>query len=193
MSRRTSSRRSAAGAGSVLDRSGEGFLDKDEALVRMIHRDFGGPLFGHVLRLTGNDRQWAEDVVQETLVRAWRNADRLDREPGMLRAWLYTVARRIVIDGRRSLSARPREVDVAPLALVPVPDRSEQALSAMVVADALRGLRAEHREALEETYLRDRTVNEAANVLGVPPGTVKSRVFYALRALRRALRDGEGT
>lgn len=110
----------------------------------------------------------------------------------MLRAWLYTVARRIVIDGRRSLSARPREVDVAPLALVPVPDRSEQALSAMVVADALRGLRAEHREALEETYLRDRTVNEAANVLGVPPGTVKSRVFYALRALRRALRDGEG-
>ncbi|HWM06135.1 MAG TPA: sigma-70 family RNA polymerase sigma factor [Actinophytocola sp.] len=158
----------------------------------MIHRDFGGALFGHVLRLTGNDRQWAEDVVQETLVRAWRNADRLDREPGMLRAWLYTVARRIVIDGRRSHSARPREVDVAPLALVPVPDRSEQALSKMVVADALQGLRAEHREALEETYLRDRTVNEAAHVLGVPPGTVKSRVFYALRALRRVLRDGEG-
>ena len=110
----------------------------------------------------------------------------------MLRAWLYTVARRIVIDGRRSHSARPREVDVAPLALVPVPDRSEQALSKMVVADALQGLRAEHREALEETYLRDRTVNEAAHVLGVPPGTVKSRVFYALRALRRVLRDGEG-
>lgn len=191
MSRRPTPRRVAAGAEGVSDRTGGGFPDRDEALVRMIHREFGGALFGHVLRLTGNDRQWAEDVVQETLVRAWRNADRLDREPGMLRAWLYTVARRIVIDGRRSHSARPREVDVAPLALVPVPDRSEQSLSAMVVADALQGLRVEHREALEETYLRDRTVNEAASVLGVPPGTVKSRVFYALRALRRVLREGE--
>ena len=165
--------------------------DPDEALVRMLYRDFGGALFGHVLYLTGNDRQWAEDVVQETLVRAWRNADRLDREPGMLRAWLFTVARRIVIDGRRSHGARPREVDMAPLSVVPIPDRSEQSLSAMVVADALQGLRAEHREALEETYLRDRSVNDAAKVLGVPPGTVKSRVYYALRALRRVLADGE--
>lgn len=163
----------------------------DEALIRMLYREYGGALFGHVLYLTGNDRQWAEDVVQETLVRAWRNADRLDREPGMLRAWLFTVARRIVIDGRRSNGARPREVDTGPLSLVPVPDRSEQSLSAMVVADALQSLRAEHREAIEETYLRGRTINEAAQVLGVPPGTVKSRVYYALRALRRELQDGE--
>jgi RNA polymerase sigma-70 factor (ECF subfamily) len=163
----------------------------DEALVKMLYREYGGALFGHVLHLTGNDRQWAEDVVQETLVRAWRNADRLDREPGMLRAWLFTVARRIVIDGRRSHSARPREVDAAPLTLVPIPDRSEQSLSAMVVADALQSLRAEHREALEETYLRDRSINDAAKVLGVPPGTVKSRVYYALRALRTVLKDGE--
>ncbi|WP_414636025.1 sigma-70 family RNA polymerase sigma factor [Actinophytocola sp.] len=183
MSRRQSTRVGLADADSVPDR--------DEALVRMLYREFGGMLFGHVLRLTGNDRQWAEDVVQETLVRAWRNADRLDREPGMLRAWLFTVARRIVIDGRRSHSARPREVDLAPLEVVPIPDRSEQSLSAMVVADALQGLRAEHREAVEETYLKGRTVNEAAVVLGIPPGTVKSRVYYALRALRRVLRDGE--
>jgi RNA polymerase sigma-70 factor (ECF subfamily) len=167
VSRRQSTKLGLAGVDSVPNR--------DEALVRMLYRDFGGALFGHVLYLTGNDRQWAEDVVQETLVRAWRNADRLDREPGMLRAWLFTVARRIVIDGRRSHGARPREVDVAPL----------------VVADALQGLRTEHREALEETYLRDRSINEAAKVLGVPPGTVKSRVYYALRALRRALQDGE--
>jgi len=177
---------------SRLDFAGaEDVADRSEALVKMLYREFGGALFGHVLHLTGNDRQWAEDVVQETLVRAWRNADRLDREPGMLRAWLYTVARRIVIDGRRSHSARPKEVDAAPLEAMPVPDGSEKSLSAMVIADALQGLSAEHREALAETYLRDRTVNEAAAVLGVPPGTVKSRVYYALRALRQQLRDGE--
>jgi RNA polymerase sigma-70 factor (ECF subfamily) len=61
----------------------------------------------------------------------------------------------------------------------------------MVVADALQSLRTEHREAIEETYLRGRTINEAAQTLGVPPGTVKSRVYYALRALRRELQDGE--
>ena len=181
------SRRSRLELAGTEDASG----DRSEALVRMLYREFGGALFGHVLHLTGNDRQWAEDVVQETLVRAWRNADRLDREPGMLRAWLYTVARRIVIDGRRSHSARPKEVDPAPLEAMPIPDGSEKSLSAMVVADALQGLSPEHREALAETYLRDRTVNEAAAVLGVPPGTVKSRVYYALRALRQQLRDGE--
>lgn len=182
MSRRQSTRPRAAGADSVPDHG--------EALVRMLYREFGGALFGHVLHLT-HDRQWAEDVVQETLLRAWRNADRLDREPGMLRAWLFTVARRIVIDGRRSSGARPREVDPAPLMLIAVPDRSDQALSAMVVSEALQSLRAEHREALEQTYLRDQSVNDAAKALGVPPGTVKSRVYYALRALRNVLRDGE--
>lgn len=155
----------------------------------MLYRKFGGALFGHVLYLTGNDRQWAEDVVQETLVRAWRNADRLDSERINVRAWLYTVARHIVIDGRRSHLVRPHEVDPAPLESMPVPDGSERFLSAMIIADALQELSPKHRDALAETYLRDRTVSEAAEVLGVPPGTVKSRVHYALRELRHALED----
>jgi len=127
--------------------------------------------------------------VQETLVRAWRNADRLDRESIGVRSWLYTVARHIVIDGRRSHSARPHEVDPTPLEAMAIPDDSESALSAMVIADALQSLSPKHREALAETYLRDRTIEEAAEVIGVPQGTVKSRVYYALRALRHALED----
>jgi RNA polymerase sigma-70 factor (ECF subfamily) len=142
--------------------------DRHEALVRMLYREFGGALFGHVLYLTGNDRQWAEDVVQETLVRAWRNADRLDRESIGVRAWLYTVARNLVIDGRRSSSVRPHEVDPTPLETMTIPDDSENSLSAMVIADALQALSPKHREALAETYLRDRTIEEAAAVLGVP-------------------------
>jgi RNA polymerase sigma-70 factor (ECF subfamily) len=104
-----------------------------------------------------------------------------------VRAWLYTVARNLVIDGRRSSKVRPTEVDAAPLETMTIPDDSENSLSAMVIADALQALSPKHREALAETYLRDRTIEEAAKVLGVPQGTVKSRVYYALKALRNAL------
>ncbi len=161
----------------------------DEGLARRLYDEFGGALLAHTLRLTGNDRQWAEDVVQETMVRAWRNAEKLNQEPALLRAWLFTVARRVIIDDRRSRSARPRESELTETDVIRVQDSAEQALSAIVLTDALNTLSDEHREAVRETYLRGRTVREAAEILGIPPGTVKSRVYYALRALRRVIQD----
>lgn len=163
--------------------------DTDVLLVEDLYREFGVPLLRHVRKATGNDLQWAEDVVQETLVRAWRNAGRLQREPGLLWAWLLTVARRIVIDGRRRRGIRPQEVEPADANAVPVPDGADRALEAMVVAEALRELSPEHREVIEHTYLRDRTINEAAEILGIPPGTVKSRLYYGIRALRKVLKE----
>jgi RNA polymerase sigma-70 factor (ECF subfamily) len=161
----------------------------DDAMVAELYRQYRAPLMTYVLRLTAGDRQLAEDVVQEAMIRAWRQADRLDLTEPSLMPWLATVARRIVIDDKRRKSARPAETGDDMLDRVPVGDMTDQLLRRMVVTEALRTLSPAHREVLTETILRDRTVNEAAEVLGIPVGTVKSRVFYALKALRLVLAE----
>src|SRR6516165_3459271 len=143
----------------------------DDAVLTELYRQYRGPLLSFVLRLTAGDRQQAEDVVQETMVRAWRQAGRLDLTEPSLMPWLATVARRIVIDEDRRKRARPPEVggdlaDKPPVA----DDETESLLRKVVVVEALQDLSVAHREVLNETILRDRTVNEAAEVLGIPVG-----------------------
>ncbi|MGH3343740.1 MAG: sigma-70 family RNA polymerase sigma factor [Carbonactinosporaceae bacterium] len=161
----------------------------DEQLVRTLYAEHAGPLLGYVLRLTHGDRQRAEDVVQETLVRAWRHPEAVAPDRGPVRPWLCRVARNLVIDGDRARQARPREVGEEALAVVPAADDFDRALASWEVTEALAGLRSEHRAVLLETYYRGRSVAEAADVLGIPAGTVKSRTYYALRALRLALEE----
>ncbi|SCE50132.1 RNA polymerase sigma-70 factor, ECF subfamily [Streptomyces sp. DvalAA-14] len=158
-------------------------------MMRALYREHASALFAYVLRLVAGDRFLAEDIVQETLLRAWKSAASLDPAARSLRPWLVTVARRIVIDGHRSKQSRPQETSPAALEQVPAQDELERSLRLMTISDALQDLSAAHREALVETYFRGRTVNEAADELGLPAGTVRSRVFYALRALRNALEE----
>ncbi|GAA4192729.1 sigma-70 family RNA polymerase sigma factor [Microbispora amethystogenes] len=158
----------------------------DEELVRALFDDHAGPLYGYVLRLTGDPGR-AEDVVQETLLRAWRNPGVLEGRP--VRAWLFTVARNIVVDQHRARRSRPQETGDEALAVLPADDELDRAVESWGVAEALASLRPEHREVLMETYYRGRSVKEASEVLGIPQGTVKSRTYYALRALKLALEE----
>jgi RNA polymerase sigma-70 factor (ECF subfamily) len=161
----------------------------DDAIVTEMYRQYRVPLMSYVLRLTAGDRQHAEDVVQETMVRAWRQAGKLDLTEPSLMPWLATVARRIVIDDKRRRSVRPTETGDDMLENAPVADMTEDLVRKVVVTEALRLLSPAHREVLNETILRDRTVNQAADALGIPVGTVKSRVYYALKALRVVLAE----
>ncbi|GAA0366810.1 sigma-70 family RNA polymerase sigma factor [Actinoallomurus spadix] len=159
----------------------------DERLLRALYAEHGGPLLGYVLRLTDGDRQQAEDIVQETLLRAWRHPGALVGRP--VRPWLFTVARNLAVDAHRSRRSRPPETGEAALAALPAGDDIDRALESWTVAEALADLSAEHRAVLIETYYRGRSVAEAAAVLGIPAGTVKSRTYYALRALKLALEE----
>jgi len=146
-----------------------------------------------VRRLVQGDVDRAQDIVQETLLRAWQHPEALsESRPGGThrRAWLFTVARNLVIDSQRARLVRPREV--AELAN-DHPSGAEQdfdrVLTAYEVSDALAGLSPDHRAVIAVLYYRDQSVAQAAEVLGVPPGTVKSRAYYALRALRVACEE----
>jgi RNA polymerase sigma-70 factor (ECF subfamily) len=162
------------------------------AVMRQLHDEHAAALWAFCLHLTGNDRARAEDVAQETLLRAWRNAKVLEETRGSVRSWLFTVARNIVIDEWRSRKVR-NEVptdDVAELAgPADAEDRTDQLLLSWVVAEALTQLSREHRAVLLECYYRGQSVAEASRRLGVPEGTVKSRTHYALRALRLSLEE----
>jgi RNA polymerase sigma-70 factor (ECF subfamily) len=160
----------------------------EDDLMRALHNDHAGALWSYAMHLTSGDRAHAEDVVQETLLRAWRLPRVLDQSQGSARAWLFTVARRIAIDGWRAAAARS-EISTASPPELPVGDGTDRALQGWLVADALGELSERHREVLELCFFQGHSVADAAARLGVAAGTVKSRTHYALRALKLVLEE----
>jgi RNA polymerase sigma-70 factor, ECF subfamily len=156
-----------------------------EAGVREAYASHGGEMYGFALRSLG-DSGLAADAVQEAFIRAWRAGSRYDPELGSLRTWLFAILRNVVIDLGRARAARGEVLDEAPeIADEPL----ERALLSWQVEEALRRIGDAHRQVIVETYLRGRPYAELAGELGVPEGTIKSRVYYGLRALRNALEE----
>lgn len=160
------------------------------ALVERLVADHGAAMHAYARRLCG-DPMIAQDLVQEAMLRAWRHWDRLEDKYGSVRGWLLTVLRNLDVDRRRAVGARPKEVGIVD-APGPV-DTYQESSSAIelhdvenriVLKELLSHLSDGERAVLVEVYLRDQTVEQAANTLGLPVGTVKSRTFYALRRLR---------
>ena len=158
------------------------------AVVRSLYAQYWTDLVAYVNGLLA-DRHLAEEIAQETMLRAWRNADKLTPDRGSIWGWLRQVSRNLTVDRIRYQRARPTEVNEA--AVVPkavaLDDHSNDVVNSVYVTEAISRLQPVHRAALYQVYFCDRTCAEAAKVLGVPVGTVKSRVYYGLRQLRAAL------
>ena len=160
----------------------------DEPGIRAAYAAHGAELYRFALRALGDDGV-AQDVVQETFLRAWKAADRYDSELSSLRVWLFAIARNVVIDHARrratpSWPVVPADAAAVEAALDPIPDETDRVLATWLVEAALARLSDEHRHVLVETYLRGRSYEEVAVERGVPVGTLRSRTFYALKALR---------
>jgi RNA polymerase sigma-70 factor, ECF subfamily len=163
--------------------------DPDRAAqLRAIHDAHSRELLRYVLRLTHGDRVFAEDVVQESMLRLWRKPELLEQCTDGVRAWLYTVARNQVIDDRRS-ARYSRELKTDAVPEPPSRDEIGEAFDKWILSDALMSLSADHRATVVRAYYLGQTVAEIASHEGVPEGTVKSRMHYAMRSLRIALQE----
>jgi RNA polymerase sigma-70 factor (ECF subfamily) len=157
----------------------------DDALIRAVYKQHGQAVLAYATKLIG-DRAAAEDVLQETLVRAWRHSEVLVNGKGSVRGWLLMVASHIIVDRARAKAARPHEVTESPVQPPMEQDHADQVIDSMEMFEALQKLSEEHRAVIVQLYFRGCGLREASKALGVPEGTVRSRSYHALRALRKS-------
>ncbi len=158
-----------------------------DAAFHDLYAEHGPALLRLTTVLTGGDRGRAEDLVQETMLRAWTHRDNSDFQHHSPRGWLMTIARRPAIDAYRARRARPLEIEFDEKAEFAGGQRADASVDEVGVRTAVAALPHFQRQVLAEIYYRDQSVAETARLLHIRPGTVRSRTFYAVRALRRAL------
>jgi RNA polymerase sigma factor (sigma-70 family) len=134
-------------------------------------------------RLILRDAELARDAVQEAMVRAWRDLPGL-RDPDRFDAWLHRLTVNACLDALRHRRRRVREVELTPVTDVPIPDRSGYLADRDQLDRALGRLEPDLRAIVVLHYYLDLSLPETAEALGVPVGTIKSRLHRALIALR---------
>lgn len=158
----------------------------DDEMVAAIYREHGNALRRFVLSAS-SDPYGVDDIVQETVLRVWQQAPQIT---GSLRSYLFRTARNIMIDNYRKAQRRPVEApehDAADPAQGA--ERVDELLNRVLMEEALLRLSGEHRDVLVTLHYRRFTVAEAARQLNIPLGTVKSRAYYAVKALKRILEE----
>ena len=159
-----------------------------DTAIRELYSHHAKALHGYVERFC-TDRACADDIVQETLIRAWRHLPQLTADDRPIRPWLFRVARNLLTDADRAARARPVTAPAEPPEVARDDSGLDQILDRQLVADALQHLSPAHQAVLVETFYHGGTTAVVARQLGIPHGTARSRLHYALHALRTHLQD----
>jgi len=174
---------------SAITNAPRGELPGDaDAAIRQLYSHHAKALHGFVERFCP-DRASADDIVQETFIRAWRHLPQLSADNRPIRPWLFQVARNLLTDADRAARARPTTVPAQPPEDARDDSGLDQVLDRELVSAALQHLSPAHRTVLIETFYRGGTLATIAGQLGIPHGTARSRLHYALHALRRQLQE----
>ena len=163
-----------------------------DATIRRLYSCHAEALHGYVRRFCP-DRASADDIVQETFIRAWRHLPQLTADDRPIRPWLFRVARNLLTDADRAARARPVTVPASSAEKQGDDARLGQVLDRQLVRGALQRLSPAHQSVLVETFYHGGTTAVVARQLGIPHGTARSRLHYALHALRRHLHDQDAT
>jgi RNA polymerase sigma-70 factor (ECF subfamily) len=162
----------------------------DEQAFRTLVTEYADAVYGHALRFFG-DTTSAEDATQEVFVKVFRSIASFDGR-SKLSTWLFRVTRNVCLDMVRSGRHRPEPVDPLTLERLSAPDFADDVVMTQALRGAIGALSPEDREALSSVTIFGLSYGEAADSLGVPVGTVKSRVFRARKALVAMLHPAEG-
>lgn len=158
-----------------------------EAALQELHDRHASALWRFAMRRT-HDRQLSEDIVQEVLLRAWKDPSLGQRDQAVARAWLFTASRNLIIDRWRSTASR-REQQMEDPPEESADDATTVVLDRWLIAEALAALPAAQRSVINAAYFEDRSVADISARLHSPEGTVKSRLHYGLRTLRSVLQE----
>jgi RNA polymerase sigma-70 factor (ECF subfamily) len=159
-----------------------------DAAIRQLYCRHAVALHVYVERFCA-DRTSADDIVQETFIRAWRHLPKLSADDRPIRPWLFRVARNLLIDADRAARSRPVVVQSLPDEDAGTDAGLDRVLDRELVSAALQHLSPPHRAVLVETFYNGGSLVAVAHELGIPHGTARSRLHYALQALRQQLRE----
>jgi RNA polymerase sigma-70 factor (ECF subfamily) len=172
----------------ITDAPQDGPGGDPDAVIRELYSDYAEALHGYVERFCP-DRTSADDIVQETFIRAWRHLPQLSADDRPIRPWLFRVARNLLIDANRAAQARPMTVPGPAAGEAETDSGLEEILDRQLVSDALQHLSPAHQTVLVETFYRGGTMATVARELGIPHGTARSRLHYALDAMRKQFQE----
>ena len=157
-----------------------------ETALQELHDRYASELWRFAMRRT-HDRQLTEDIVQEVLLRAWKDPSLGQRDQAAARAWLFTASRNLIIDRwRRAESRHEQRMDPPEES---AGDSTSVVLDRWLIADALASLPVKQRSVINAANYEGRSIADISARLRIPEGTVKSRLHYGLRTLRLALQE----